>query len=257
MLAIVATLSCASHTRLDTYDIGKVQEALRDQPRWLRSSMWEGPFYSDRGRRLIAVQDFARLRHIQDLDGNVISPPPAEGVVPAGTVVVVRDVEFPTGWNVFWRSFDTPKYSTWVLLHVPRFHSDKEYVLVVDDAVKTHQELIERLDAWLTTDDVASWLDRRPVVIRDAIGRKDVVAGMSAEDLRASAGAPESVRRTFDGEGHERQVWVYGSRQVIMEEGQVIAVERVDETGAGNAAAATPAPPGVEPATGATPPGAP
>ena len=87
---------------------------------FLRQSVYVGDFYDDSRYKLIHPRKFEELGFLESIEGDAIPPPPADGVIPAGTRVRVERIEWPIGDVVFRRPIYTPRYTTWVWLRVAR-----------------------------------------------------------------------------------------------------------------------------------------
>ncbi|MBS2032354.1 MAG: hypothetical protein JST54_30925 [Deltaproteobacteria bacterium] len=235
-IAAVALVGCASATPIPDDDRAKLENELNGRSRFLRVSLYEGPFWSDDSKELVSAQPPQELQLFTDAHGEVVPAPPAKGIVPAGRKVTITKVELPTGMVVAGRMPYTPRYNPWVYLHVEGESGDRPAILVLRSDLKSHDQFLTALDRLLTAEDPSPRLNAYADEIRAAISQKQVVRDMDAEAVEMAWGIPEHKSIDLKG-GNRAEVWTYsgGKRKVTLSDGKVSAVD----TGA--APATTPA----------------
>ncbi|MBN2361715.1 MAG: hypothetical protein JXR83_19840 [Deltaproteobacteria bacterium] len=232
-LALLPALlpGCMSRTRLGATEIAGLRTDYQGQRFFLRQSLYYGPFYDDRGRFLVDAHEFSSLRLLTAPDGEVIIPPPAQGIVPAGTEVEVRAIEFPDSAVIVRRPLFTPRYNIWVVLRVARLpdrYQAGDHILVLPSGLRDRAEVRAALDALLSRDDLAPWLASRSAAARLAIAEKRAQTGLSYEELVAAVGLPDRIDRSFE-RGHRCDRAYYASTAVDLVDDVVVAVGRADD----------------------------
>lgn len=203
-LALSIATGCPTRTGLNSDDIAEIRARYAGQTFYLRQSVYVGDFYDDGDRRLVAARPFSELRLMTAPDGEIIEPPPARGIVRAGTKVRVVAVELPTSATILTRPLFTPRYNVWVRMRVGRFQGDvdfflpEEHVAVLPTTVRTPAQIHAALDALLSTADLDTWLAGRSAEVRQAIAEKRALPGMTFEELTAALGLPDQVERRFE-----------------------------------------------------------
>lgn len=221
---LLVLLACPSRTRLDS----AAQSALRDdylrQHFFLRQSLYYGPFYDDAKRILVDAHAFSELKLMTAPDGDIIVPPPPEGIVPAGTEVEASDLEFPTSAVIVRRPLFTPRYNIWLKLKVVGDPSEREHVLVLPSAIRSPESIRASLEALLSAKEITSWLAARSPSARLAIEEKRVEKGMTYEETLAAMGLPDDLHRRFEGTDRVEALR-YGQKQVTLHNGTVTRIE--------------------------------
>jgi hypothetical protein len=209
-------------TRVPEQDRLRATRELSGAHRFLRVALFAGPFFADRQKALASDQPFAELELLDTGAGQTISPPRAERVLPPGTPVVIRDVEFPTGWTVASRIVLTPRWNVWVYLEVPG--ETRPVILVLPGSVATFEDVEVQLDRVLSTFDPTPQLAALGDFQRKAVERKDVVEGMGPAAVAMAWGAPE--RKILDRPAAKEQwIWPGGRRKAWLEDGQLVRFE--------------------------------
>ena len=212
---------CPSYTHLPDAEQALVNRKVTGQSRQLTVSMYVGPFFRDANNRLLEDQPPASVDLLRGPGGARIAPGKPTGILPAGTRVVIQDVQFPTAEAATSRALMTPRYFTWVILrHVG---TPKPLVLVLRDDPTTHQAFLSLLGRYLTTADVAAKVAGFPEDVREAIGHKQMREGLTTEQARMAWGLPLKVRRDRVGQ-RVTETWTYeGGRTVTLKGGKVTA----------------------------------
>src|SRR5512144_1188941 len=118
LLLLLAVLGPACFPRVSVPDAERQRASreLEGRRRVTKVALYVGPFFGDGSSLLVSDQPFQELDLLRSPDGSVISPPPADRILPPGTPVKVDKVEFPTGWTIAKRVVMTPRYHPWVYL---------------------------------------------------------------------------------------------------------------------------------------------
>lgn len=237
LLLALAASGCRSHSPLASHSQRDLQEAHAGESYWLRQSMYVGDFYDDDRYQLMDARRFEELRYLHTLEGDVISPPPARGIIPAGTRVQVEDIAFPTGDEVWRRPLYSPRYSTWVRLRVARDRGDvtlaypKPHILLIPAYLPDRAAFDAYFEALLSRDDPNPFLRQLPAEERAAVETKRARVGMTREALHMALGFADRMRSEHQERGDRKvlvEVAVYGATSVVLEEGVVV---RVSEPG--------------------------
>ena len=234
LAALVAALAtgCPSYSVIPDVDRKKLEQGHSGQLLFFRQSMYVGQFYDDDRFRLVHGRRFEELTYLRTVEGDSIPPPPAEGIIPAGTRVRVERLEWPTGEVVFRRPLYTPRYTTWVVLRVaadrgPEVTVEREqrHILLLPAGITDAESFDLWFDASLTEEDPNPWLLSLPEEQQRAIALKRAVVGMDYDALTAAMGFPDSITRDVV-EGGTREVAVFGAISVVLHDG---VVERVSD----------------------------
>jgi len=207
-------LGCASHTKLLAEDQQTIQSTYRSKAVYLKQSFFVGPFYAYDDRYYISERAFDERILIETPAGVPILPCDPIGLLPLGTRLKVRDIEFPTSFEISKRMLRSPRHFTWVLLEADGQPKQKPYVLVMTQEFKTLSEVRTALDAYLGADDPRPAL-RLSADDQGAIDRKTVVKGMSAAALLRSRGQPDKITRRY-AEGVKTEQWQYSSQRLVV-----------------------------------------
>ena len=251
--AVALSSACPNYSVIPDDDRREIENHHLGALLFFKQSMYVGQFYDDDRYRLVHPRKFEELTYLQTIEGDAIPPPPAEGIIPAGTRVRVESIEWPTGDVVFRRPLYTPRYTTWIMLRVARergpevtVERDQKHILLLPGGIEDAETFDEWFDASLTKDDPNPWLLSLPEDQQRAIATKKPVKGMHYEALCAAIGYPDRItRNVVDGVTVETGAW--GSTTVTLKDD---VVDDVSVTKAGAPAAAQPssdAPPDAPP----------
>lgn len=220
---------CASHTRLPPEVRAGIDTRHKNAVVELRHSHFYGELYDENEKWLLSPYPFADTYHIVDTEGQPIHPRGQRGIIPAGTRFIVQQIEFPDTTAMARRMLTTPRYNPWIyLVPAPETGISLEgrgaFILLLPMDLATEagtEEAIARVFAPLG--EVSTWLASRRPTVRVAIEHKDVVAGMSQDELVAALGAPQ----LWFGEngGTTTKVAWYTSREVWLVDGIVTEVK--------------------------------
>ncbi len=188
----LAVAACAPLTVVPDAERARTHAALEGQPRWLRVSLAVSPLFGDRGRLLLLDAPPAEVDLLRGAGDAVIPPPAAERILPPGTAVRVEKVEFPTGLVIARRAVMSPRYHPWVYLRLPG--EERPGILVLSHAAASADALVEEVDRVLTRDDPSRLLAALPPEQREAVGRRELLEGMSPRAVEMAWGVPEAVK---------------------------------------------------------------
>lgn len=232
LLALLAlsSLGCPSYTVVPDGERERIDQTHTGELLFLRQSMYVGDFYDDDRYKLIHPRRFEELTYLQTVEGDPIPPPPAEGIIPAGTRVRVERIEWPTGDVVFRRPLYTPRYTTWIVLRVARdrgpevtIERDERHILLIPGGIDDADTFDLWFDASLTTEDPNPWLLSLPEEQQNAIALKRPVVGMSYDALTTAIGFPDTLARQVK-DGATLEVGVWGAQTITLRDGVVESV---------------------------------
>lgn len=210
-----------------------IREAREGALMWLKQSMYAGDFWDDDRYRLLAARPFEQISYLRTPEGESLTPPPANSIVPAGTRVRVEKVAFPTGDAVFRRPIYTPRYTTWVYLRVAKSRGDtrleheKRHILLLPAYLNSEDNFGQWLEASLTDTDPNEWIRSLPPEQRRGIETKRAIPGMTYDALTAALGFPDQLTRKKESRADGEitvEVAIYGATSVVLEDGVVVRV---------------------------------
>ncbi len=188
----LSSAGCAPLAVVPDAERARTHAALDGQSRWLRVAVSASPLFGDRGKLLLLDAPAAEVDLLRATDDSIIPPPAAERVLPPGTPVRVERVEFPTGLVIAGRAVMSPRYHPWVYLKLAG--EERPAVVVLSHANVTADALLDELGRVLTVDDPSRTLAALPQDQRDAIGRRELLDGMSTRAVEMAWGVPEKIR---------------------------------------------------------------
>ncbi len=220
---------CASHVLIPPAERADIERELsgpaRDQ--FLRVSYFVTPFFGDASRRLLTPYPPEEVRLLNDTRGSPINPGEVEQILPAGTRVRIRAVEFPTGLVVAERVLYSPRTQPWVSVEAS---GDKgaPLTLVLRPQIKDRPEFEAELSRYLTPRDPKAQLEAFSEPLQVAIREKKWLPEMPAEALMLSFGEPERKKVRFE-IGRRQEQWIYpgGRRVAHLNDGRLDRVEEV------------------------------
>lgn len=225
LLAVVALASlsaCTPRAVIPDEERLRVSEELEGQPRFLRVALYAAPFFGDATRFLLTDQPVEEVELLEAVAGDKIPPPPAERVLPPGTRVRIRAVEFPSPWLIAKRIVMTPRYHPWALVEVQG--DDRAYVIVLPQEAVRLEDVATDLGRLLSTDDPSADVSALPRDQQEAIRRKALVEGMTARAVELSWGQPEK-RRIDRPAGTEDWTWPGARRAAHLKEDRLVKWE--------------------------------
>ncbi len=222
-LALAFAGGCTPRAVIPDAERQRVTSDLTGQQRWLRVAVWATPFWGDRTKVLLTDVPAEELDLVETAGGAPVPPPPAERILPPGTPLRIREVEFPTGWVIASRVVMSPRYHPWVLLD--RGGEERTQVIVLSQTAVTFDEVRAEVERILTTDDPSPILAALPQEQRDAIGRKELLEGMGPRAVEMAWGLPER-RRIDRPAATEEWIWPGGKRKAFFQEERLLRWER-------------------------------
>ncbi len=221
--ALVPLLACAPRAVIPDAERARVSSELDGKQRYLRVAAYADPLWGDQTKLLLTDQPGDELDLVESAGGTPVPPPAPQRIVPPGTPARIREVEFPTGWQIARRVVMSPRYHPWAILEVsgdPRPH-----VVVLSQTAVSFEEIRGELDRMLTTDDPTSFLGGLPGEHRDAILKKQLVEGMSARAVEMAWGLPE--RKKIDKPAAtEAWTWPGAKRKAFFQEERLVRWEK-------------------------------
>jgi hypothetical protein len=227
LLPLGLAAGCASQTKLSAEDRSSLQRDLTAGPvRYLKTSSYVTPFFGDASKRLLTPYPPDEVRLLNDTQGQPINPGPIQALVPAGATARVLQVEFPTAWAMAERVLYSPRTQPWVYLQVEGAPAGSPIILVLPPRLDTPADVKAALDQYLLEQDPAPRIARFQPRFQEALKQKRVLENMPEAAVSLSWGAPESIRRSLEGQ-HTLQEWVYpgGKRRVFLSDGVVTRIE--------------------------------
>lgn len=224
---------CPAHTKLSKSDRQRVQKVYVGQERFLKYACFVGAFYAYPDMLYLSERAFDERVLIENPDGGPILPKGPTEILPMGTRVRIRDIQFATSSALAERKLRSPRFFTWVLLDRLDKPADKPYVWVLTQQFRNRGQFDEALDAVLVERDPRLAFEGRKPEVLAAIDRKIPVAGMRYDALTRARGRPDKVdRRTTGGVVQER--WEYApGRYVILRNDRVTRWEGFGQPAAG------------------------
>lgn len=218
-----ASQGCAPAVVVPDEERLRATRELEGRRRWLRVSLFVGPFFGDRDKALASDRPFGEIDLFETPGGKPIPPPPAEKVLPPATPVRIRDVEFPTPWLIARRAIMTPRYQTWVWLEVTG--EPRPVILVLPGRTASYQDVVDELERVLATFDPSRDLQALSEGQRRAVEKKELLEGMGPGAAAMAWGPPE--RRILDRPaGKEQWIWPGGRRKAWFEDDRVVRFEK-------------------------------
>lgn len=222
-IAVFLCAACAtSQVMVPPEQRAALKRSLEGQDRYLKLSFYATPFFGDSTRRLLTPVPPEQVRMLEQPDGTPILPGPIEAIFPAGTVVRLKALDFPTPIAQTERVLMTPRTQTWLTVDVAGTPKDAPpYVLVLRRLIKDDRELEAEVDRWVTRENPKDRLSGFTDAVQNAIAQKKVVVDMPAEALEMAWGYPDRRVLAVDGE-KKKETWVWpGPKQVVLLDGKV------------------------------------
>jgi hypothetical protein len=219
----LALAACSPRAVVPDAERQRVSRELDGTARYLRVAVYLSPFYGDDAMRLLSDQPPTELDLVRTPGGEAVPAPAPEKVLPPGTPVRIRDVEFPTGWRIAKRVVMTPRYHPWAILDVAG--EARPVVLVLSQTAVTFEDLRGEIDRVLAPDDPGVFLSRLPTEQREAVLEKELVEGMSPRAVEMAWGLPER-KRIDRPAGTEAWTWPGGARSAFFQDERLARWER-------------------------------
>lgn len=236
--------ACASQTRIPEPVRSAISARHAGRVVELRQSMYVGDLYDENELWLLSPHAFDQTSHIVDTKGVPIRPTGQRGIIPAGTAFVVDRVEFPDVAALARRMLTTPRYNTWVYLEpAPGTLAPagrKAFIVLLPMDLAEEAEVEAAIAKVLSpAGETKRWLESRKPTIRVAIEHKEILAGMSLDEVVASMGEP--IRWFVETTGGKRssiawygakEAWLFGDVVTSVKPGRPVAPEPVQTAAA-------------------------
>lgn len=226
--------ACASRVLIPVGD-RELLENLEGKAFWLKQSLYVGPFYDDDRYCLMHPRSFDELTYVTTPSGDIILPPPASGIISAGTKVKLEKIEWPTSTAILRRPLYSPRYNTWAYFRVARdrggvtLEREKSCILLLSNEIRDEKTFQNWLNTILSPRDNNDWfLSLRPE-IQKGIEEKKPVIGMTSNELMAALGEPDQLTRSstlVEGRNVTKETALYGKLIILLEDGKVTGVNR-------------------------------
>jgi hypothetical protein len=225
LLAVVLLplAGCTPRAVIPDAERERVYRELAGEQRWLRAAAYAAPLWGDRSKLLLTDQPLEELDLVLTTGGQRVAPPPAQRIVPPGTAVRIREVEFPTGWIIARRVVMSPRYHPWVFVDVPG--DPRPHVVVLPQTAVSFDEVRVEIDRLLTRDDPSSFFAALPQEERAAVLRKELVEGMGPRAVELAWGLPER-KRIDRPAGTEEWTWPGGMRRAFFQDERLVRSQR-------------------------------
>lgn len=217
--ALIPLAGCAPRAVIPDAERDRVTRELTGDQRWLRVAVYAAPLYGDASRLLLSDRPLSELDLVETAGGEPVTPPVAERVIPPGTPVRIREVEFPTGWTIAKRIVMTPRYHPWVLLDVPG--ESRPGVIVLSQLAASYDDVRGELERFLSRDDPSPFLAALPQEQRDAVLKKQILEGMSTRAVEMAWGLPER-KRIDRPQGTEEWTWPGEKRKAFFQDDRLV-----------------------------------
>ena len=256
-LSALATLSigCASQTQLPRAVRVAIEEQYENHVVELRQSVYYGDLYDENEQWLMSPHPFESTFHIVDLDGNPIHPKNQVGIIPAGSKLIIDKVEFPDTFAIATRMITTPRFNPWVYLRpVPNSplalenKNDKPFIFPLPLHLDTEDEVHQAIRELLAEGgSMTQWLAQRRPTVQAAIAHKEIISGMTQEELFAAAGKPHRWISEFNSQPNSesnsedrkttktmvawypsQEAWISNQRVVTVRPSRVLAISAND-----------------------------
>ncbi len=219
LLALLAGSACVPRVSVPEGERQRASHELEGRRLVTKVALFVGPFFGDGSKLLVSDQPFQELDLLETPGGNVVSPPPAERVLPPGTPLRVAKVEFPTGWLIAERVVMTPRYHPWV--HFALEGEAKPVVLVLPQTLATAEEVRAEIERVAGAGDPRPALEALPDRQRAAIAKKELAEGMSADAVEMAWGFPQ--KKVIDRPANtEEWSWPGGKRRASLRDGKLL-----------------------------------
>ena len=127
-----------------------IARQLEGEDRSMKVSFFVTPFFGDASKKLLSPVQPDELRILENTDGTPMHPGAVEAVFPAGTLVRIKRVEFPSAFTLTERMLVTPRTLVWLYLDVggtPK--TAPPYVLVLRPGIKDETEFMSEVERYL------------------------------------------------------------------------------------------------------------
>jgi|GEM_PF-369006 len=218
-----AAAACTPTAVIPPGERDRVAAELHGSNRYLRVAAYVSPFYGDPSLSLLSDQPPSELDLVRTPSGGAVKPPVPQRVLPPGTPVRVREVQFPSGWLIAKRVVMTPRYHPWAILDVQGV--DRPAVVVLSQTAASLEDVRGELERLLAADDTGVFYRQLPEEHRRAVFEKALVEGMAPRAVEMAWGLPER-KRIDRPEGTEEWTWPGGARKAFFQDERLVRWER-------------------------------
>jgi hypothetical protein len=197
---LLALTACAGNALLPESERVSLQNELTSHARYLKVSFYVTPFFRSDSAWLLTDRSPDETDYLERNDGMPILPGEPLGILPAGTLLRIEDISWPTGLTVAGRELMTPRENPWVYLRpvepstpAARLSQGRPFILVLRPDLRTRDEALTEIDRFLSQQDPTPELRNLPMAIVDAVEHKDLAAGMAPEQVQQAWGYPERI----------------------------------------------------------------
>jgi hypothetical protein len=222
--ALFALAGCVTtNIQLTADQQSSVSRRLEGEDRYLKLSFFSTPFYGDKSKHLLTPVPPDQTRLLDNPNGTPIEPGETEAIFPAGTLVRIKRVEFPSSLVLVERVAVTPRTFPWIYLDVAGTPKNAQpYVLVLRPDAKNDTDFLADVERYLTKEDPAPSMAAFSDAVKEAVKAKRAVVDMPAAALEMAWGYPEQKKITLEGNSRrETWTWPGGKRVAMLVDGKV------------------------------------
>ena len=225
---------CMAHTPIPLDIRHQINTDHQGRTVELKQSCYFGDLYDDNSKWLLSAHPFEQVHHIVGMDGKPIHPGNQRGIIPAGTEFIIEEIEFPDQMALATRMLVSPRDHTWVYLRPARALGKapdmarlrEHFVILLPMDLAGRQDVEAHLNDMLAPSGrISTWLEQRRPSVRVAIEHKDMLEGMSRQELIAAMGEPQAWIAEQGHSGLEMVAW-YPAGEAWLRQDQVVRVQR-------------------------------
>ncbi len=212
---LLGCAACSTATKLSVKDQQTIQTNFQKKTFYLTYPVFVGSFYAYDDRHLVSERAFDERILIESPSGEPILPPSPTDILPLGTKVSVREIEFPSSSVLLARKLMSPRHYTWIMLDLAGKSPSKPYVLIIHHDTKNIDEFRKTFATFLSEEDPRNSLKSLSDQDRKAIDAKTVFKGMSAQALLKSRGQPDKRSRVYQN-SVPIETWQYTPNRIVI-----------------------------------------